>query len=271
MTIFPTAKINLGLRIISRRSDGYHNIESLFYPVCATDALEFVPAPGGQENDSLKITGLKPDCAYDENTLVKALETARENYSIPALIIHLHKAIPSGSGLGGGSSDAAFMLRYLNRYFSLGAETEGLKTMALQIGSDCAFFIRNTPTLVSGRGEILEDAEAVLKGKYVLLVHPGIPVSTAEAYSMVSPSGRGSSIKEIIKEPLSSWRHKLKNDFQELMAVRHPLVGELIGNIYDDGALYCSMSGSGSAVYGIFENRPDTSKYEKCWTWSGRL
>ncbi len=271
MTIFPNAKINIGLRIISVRSDGYHNIESLFYPVGAMDALEFVPAPGGTEKDSLKITGISPDCSNNENTVTRALEIARKRYSIPPLRIHLHKTIPSGSGLGGGSSDAAFMLRYLNRYFKLGADMERLSNMALQIGSDCAFFIRNAPSLVSGRGGIVKDTELSLKGKYLLLVHPGIFISTAEAYSMVSPSGKGSSISKIIQQPLATWRHSLKNDFQEVIIARYPLIGKLIEDIYNDGALYCSMSGSGSAVYGIFENRPDITEYERYWLWSGLL
>ncbi|MDZ7739641.1 MAG: 4-(cytidine 5'-diphospho)-2-C-methyl-D-erythritol kinase [Bacteroidales bacterium] len=271
MTIFPNAKINIGLRIISVRSDGFHNIESLFYPVGATDALEFVPAPGGQEKDSLKITGLKPDCSSSENTVLRALEIARKHYNIPPLRIHLHKTIPSGSGLGGGSSDAAFMLSYLNRYFKLGAGTDMLSEMALQIGSDCAFFIRNEPAIVSGRGEILTDIRLSLKGKYLLLLHPGIFISTAEAYSMVSPSGKGSSISKIIQEPLASWKQNLKNDFQEVITAKYPLIGELIENIYNNGALYSSMSGSGSAVYGIFENKPDIAKYERYWVWSGLL
>lgn len=271
MTIFPNAKINIGLRVISGRSDGFHNIESLFYPVGAMDALEFVPVPGGQEKDSLEITGLNPGCDSSDNTVMRALEIIREHYSIPPLRIHLHKTIPSGSGLGGGSSDAAFMLRYLNSYFSLGAETDSLSEMALQIGSDCAFFVRNVPAMVSGRGEKLEDTEISLKGKYILLVHPGIFISTAEAYSMIRPSAGDRSISEIIQEPVTSWRHSLKNDFQEAITARHPLIGELIEDIYNDGALYCSMSGSGSAVYGIFENSPDTSEYERYWTWSGPL
>ncbi len=271
MTIFPNAKINIGLRIISVRSDGYHNIESLFYPVGATDALEFVPAPNSQEKYSLKITGISPDCPDSENTVIRALEIARKHYSIPPLKIHLHKTIPSGSGLGGGSSDAAFMLRYLDRYFKLGAGTDRLSEMALQIGSDCVFFIRNVPALVSGRGEILKDTELSLKGKYILLVHPGIFISTAEAYSMVSPSAKGNSISEIIQEPVTSWRDNLKNDFQEVITTKYPLIGKLIEDIYNDGALYCSMSGSGSTVYGIFENKPDTTEYERCWIWSGLL
>ena len=271
MVIFPNAKINIGLNIISRRSDGYHNIESLFYPVGAMDALEFVKQQEAGDKDILTVSGLQTGCTADDNLVIKALALIREDYNIPALKIHLHKIIPAGSGLGGGSSDAAFLLKYLNRYFKLDIKLSRLSEMALQIGSDCAFFIKNEPAIVSGRGEILKDTTFSLEGKYILLVHPGIHVSTAEAYSLAEPRDSGPGISELIHKPLSSWKNIIRNDFQDIIINRHPLIGRIIDDMYEDGALYCSMSGSGSAVYGIFKTEPGSKKYGDYWKWSGPL
>ncbi|HDZ41565.1 MAG TPA: 4-(cytidine 5'-diphospho)-2-C-methyl-D-erythritol kinase [Bacteroidetes bacterium] len=272
MTLFPNAKINIGLYVRAKRDDGYHNIESLFYPLGLKDALEFVVQEAEGKPDELKITGFESDCMMQENLVMKALTLMRKTFSIPPLRIHLHKAIPPGSGLGGGSSDAAFMLRYLNRYFKLGINDEGLADMALQIGSDCAFFIRNKPSFISGRGELIKESTLKLDGKYLLLVYPGIHINTGDAYRMVKPRDPGISLEEKINLPLAAWKNNIRNDFQDVIIKVHPLIGEIIERIYDYGALYCSMSGSGSAVFGIFDSLP--VNYDQGyghWTWKGKL
>ncbi|HCC71654.1 MAG TPA: 4-(cytidine 5'-diphospho)-2-C-methyl-D-erythritol kinase [Bacteroidales bacterium] len=272
MTIFPNAKINIGLTITGKRDDGYHNIESLFYPVGVRDILEFVPKSSGDSTDELTNTGIKTNCSKSDNLVIKVLHLLRKEFSIPPLKIHLHKAIPHGAGLGGGSSDTAFMIRYLNRYFNLGLGTGRMTRLALELGSDCSFFIRNTPSIVSGRGEIISETNFRLDGKYLLLVYPGISISTAEAYKMVKAGDRKQNIKEIITEPLVSWRHLIKNDFQDIIISRMPVIGQIIDHIYNSGALYCSMSGSGSAVYGIFDNMPDIIfTDQEYWTWKGKF
>ncbi|MFO7853371.1 MAG: 4-(cytidine 5'-diphospho)-2-C-methyl-D-erythritol kinase [Bacteroidota bacterium] len=271
MTTFPNAKINIGLNIVGKRQDGYHNIESLFYPVGARDALEFVIQPKGNDSDELIVTGLETSCSMEENFAVKAVNLLRKEYSIPPLKIHLHKVIPPGSGLGGGSSDAAFMLKYLNRYFSLGIDDQKLRDMSLEIGSDCAFFVNNKPAFVSGRGEVIQETDFSLEGKYLLLVYPGITISTAEAYSMINPGRPDKSLTEIIKQPIGEWRYTLKNDFQDMIISRYPLIGKLINKIYNENALYCSMSGSGSTVYGIFEELPSGFTTNDYWTWRGKF
>ena len=271
MTSFPNAKINIGLYITGKRKDGYHNIESLFYPVGARDALEFVVQKPGVDYDEFTVTGIETDCNMNDNLVMKALNQIRNEYTIPPLKIHLHKVIPPGSGLGGGSSDAAFMLRYLNRYFMLGIDIDGLKKLAMKIGSDCAFFINNKPAFISGRGEVITESDFTLKGKYILIVYPGIHISTAEAYSMVTAGNTVNMIGEQIKEPVHKWRDNIHNDFQDVFISKHPVIGDVINRIYDDGALYCSMSGSGSAVYGIFEELPGRSNYYDYWIWKGKL
>ncbi|MDT8401827.1 MAG: 4-(cytidine 5'-diphospho)-2-C-methyl-D-erythritol kinase [Bacteroidales bacterium] len=272
MTLFPNAKINIGLYVKAKRDDGYHNIESLFYPLCLRDALEFVVQEGRGKSDELRTTGFETNCRMEENLVMKALGLIRGKYTIPPLRLHLHKAIPPGSGLGGGSSDAAFMLRYLNRHFKLGINDEELTAMALQIGSDCAFFIANKPSFISGRGELIRESSLNLGGKYLLLVYPGININTTQAYTMVTPRDPGISLEEKIKLPPASWRNNIRNDFQDVIKRVHPHIGDIIDSIYDHGATYCSLSGSGSAVYGIFDRLPaDYDPGYGHWTWAGKL
>lgn len=271
MTFFPNAKINIGLYITGKRDDGYHNIESLFYPLALRDAIEFVVGEPGSV-DELSISGFETDCASEDNLVIKALELMRKEHELPPLKIHLHKAIPPGSGLGGGSSDAAFMLRYLNRYFKPGIDEGQLTRMALELGSDCAFFIANRPSFISGRGEVIRESSLNLEGKHILIVYPGINISTAEAYRMVSPMTGGSKLEEKISKSPASWKGSIRNDFQDAIIEKHPLIGTIIDEIYDSGALYCSLSGSGSAVYGIFEGIPPGNlSHHGLWTWKGTL
>ncbi len=271
MTTFPNAKINIGLNITGKRDDGYHNIESLFYPVGVRDILEFVIQSPEKDTDELTVSGFPADCKMNENLVIRALDLLRTEYTVPPLRIHLHKAIPAGSGLGGGSSDAAFMLRSVCRYFRLEAGSSELTRLSLKIGSDCAFFIDNKPAIVTGRGEIVSQVNVSLEGYYIFLVHPGIHISTAEAYRIIKPSGPAYNLTDIVKEPPEEWKDIIKNDFQEAIIKKHPLIDELIKELYSAGAAYCSMSGSGSSVYGIFREKPGYGLLRKYWTWSGSL
>lgn len=256
MISFPKAKINLGLRITDKRDDGYHNIETLFYPVSLCDALEFVASPDGPDRDKLTVTGIPVGISSAENIVMKAVIKVREKFSIPNLKIHLHKAIPHGSGLGGGSSDAACMLKSLNRYFDLSMGEKDLKSMALDIGSDCPFFLDSDPAFARGRGEILEPISPILSGFYLILLNPGVGINTGEAYSNCKPEISSSSLLNLASEEITEWKHLIFNDFEDYAFKKHPLIGKLKEGLYKVGALFSLMSGSGSAVYGIFTKKP---------------
>lgn len=272
MTFFPNVKINLGLRIVSRRDDGYHNIESIFYPVGLTDALEFVTNESGSDSDSFTQTGIRTGCPMSENMAVKALNLIRLRYNIPPLMIHLHKKIPVGAGLGGGSSDAAFMLRYLNRYFRLDHSHDDLSSLALELGSDCPFFISNRPALATGRGEILEPVKPLSEKLYILIVNPGISVNTGEAYSKSEPAIPENSLMEIYQSPPGTWKDNLTNDFEPVVTQIYPELKGIKENLYSLGAIYASMSGSGSSFYGIFRDTPPLYRFNPLWfTWRGVL
>ena len=206
MIVFPKAKINLGLRITGKRNDGYHNIETIFYPVSFCDALEFVVDPEPHEKDILTVTGIIRGVSPEENIVMKAVSKLREKYSFPILKIHLHKAIPHGAGLGGGSSDAACMLKALNRHFSLSVGEKEIKSMALDIGSDCPFFIDGDPAFASGRGEILEPINPVLSGYYLLLLNPGVGINTREAYQNCRPETPLSSLLLLAEHDIKEWK-----------------------------------------------------------------
>jgi len=272
MTVFPNAKINFGLRITSRRADGFHNIETIFYPVGVHDALEFVAAPVGDDSDSMTNTGFQTGVRMADNIITRALSILREHYDIPALNIHLHKAIPVGAGLGGGSADAIFMLRYLDRYFKLGITDNNLIKFALQLGSDCPFFIDNKPAYARGRGEILKDIDPFLQGYHLIIIHPGIHVSTAEAYSMSKPLNREEELPELARSTPDEWPGSIINDFEVHIFKKFPEIARIKAELYDLGALYSSMSGSGSAVYGLFREKPPADKIRGShWTWCGKL
>ncbi|MFN2379011.1 MAG: 4-(cytidine 5'-diphospho)-2-C-methyl-D-erythritol kinase [Bacteroidales bacterium] len=270
MTFFPNVKINLGLRIISGRDDGYHNIESIFYPVALTDALEFVTDESGSDSDSFTQTGHQTGCPMSDNLAVRALNLLRRRYNIPPLIIHLHKKIPVGAGLGGGSSDAAFMLRYLNRYFRLGLCNNDLTSLALELGSDCTFFIMNRPALATGRGEILEPLDPLQEKLHILIVNPGININTGQAYSRSTPAVPVESLQDLYALPVEQWRGRIVNDFESIVTGMHPEIGVIRDNLYSLGALYASMSGSGSSFYGIFRDFPPPYKFNPSWfSWRG--
>lgn len=265
MITFPNAKINLGLFITDKRSDGYHNIESIFYPIKISDILE----AGFFDNSSpiLQISGIQIEGNLDSNLVSKSIElvsqyliengltekTSRLKY----LRFNLHKIIPTGAGLGGGSADGTFALKMINDLLSLNLETSILEKMALKLGSDCPFFVQNSPALVKGRGEIIENTDLDLSGFQLVLVHPGIHVSTANAYSGVQPKASQMNWESIKKGNIYDWSKTLSNDFEVTVFKQFPKINELKVSLYTKGAIYAQMSGSGSAVYGIFDKKKE--------------
>lgn len=252
MIVFPNCKINLGLHIIRKRSDGYHDLETVFYPLSLQDALEIVPQQPGMET-VLNISGSSLAIPAQENICLKAWQLLKKDFSrLPEVRIHLHKVIPSGAGLGGGSSDGAFTLLLLNRKFSLGLEEKELIRYALLLGSDCPFFVVNRPSLAQGRGEILEHCTIDLSPYTVIVINPGIHIATGWAFSQLKPLSHRRSMSGIISQPIQQWRQDLVNDFEEVVFPVHDEVRQLKETLYEKGAIYASMSGSGSSVYGIF-------------------
>ncbi|MDR2963682.1 MAG: 4-(cytidine 5'-diphospho)-2-C-methyl-D-erythritol kinase [Bacteroidales bacterium] len=262
MLTFPNAKINIGLRIVEKRSDGYHNLESLFYPVRGLrDCLEI----GSAHELQFINTGLHIDAPAEKNLCVTAWKLLHEQYGIAPVRIHLHKIIPFGAGLGGGSADAAFVLTALNEYFDLQLSVETVEVLALQLGSDCPFFVRNRPQFVQGRGEIFTPATIDLSGYYIVLVNPGIHVSTAQAYAGVKPLKRAKTLFEEFDPNPQHWRGVVENDFEPSVCTQFPAIAELKTAMYAAGALYAAMSGSGSTVYGIFEEKPQVQFKNIIW------
>ncbi len=270
MISFPNAKINLGLNVVSKRPDGYHDIETIFYPIPVKDALEVVAS----DRPGFTQTGIPVDAPPEKNLVIRALNVLKARYEIPPLEIHLLKAIPFGAGLGGGSSDAAFMLRLVNDFCGLGIQPDELETIASTIGADCPFFIRDTPVFATGTGNRFEPADLTLKGYYLCLVKPDVAVSTPEAYSLVTPAAPETSLKEIIRLPVSEWKERMVNDFERSVFPKHPVIGRIKETLYERGALYAAMSGSGSSVFGLFE-RPthfrEQSLFQDCFLWEGQL
>ena len=268
MICFPNAKINLGLNVVSKRPDGYHNIETIFYPIPVKDALEIVRAG----TFSFTQTGIPVDAPEEKNLVVKALNLLKSRYEIPGLEVHLLKAIPFGAGLGGGSADAAFMLKLLNDYCVLHIPEDELEQLASSIGADCPFFIRNTPVFASGTGNIFEPVELSLAGYHLCLVKPDVAVSTPEAYSMVTPEAPETSLKEIIRRPIDEWRQLMINDFEKSVFPKHPAIAEIKDKLYEKGAVYAAMSGSGSSVFGLFSEATDLNGlFAGCFVWEGQL
>lgn len=259
MVVFPKAKINIGLRIVEKRPDGYHNIETFFYPVPLSDALEFVVRKDFRKHDTLRVTGLMENTDPEKNLVMKAVKLMRESFSFPPIRIHLHKSIPLGAGLGGGSSDAAGILKALNRYFGFGLNSEELHSFAGKIGSDAPFFIDSTPCFAEGVGNILSEYPLDLSPYHVMLFYPGLNISTAEAYAGYTPCPSGVSLRQLLRLPVSEWRGRVVNDFELNIFRKYPEVGEMKLALYEAGALYASMSGSGSAVYAIFSEEPRLS------------
>ena len=270
MVVFPNAKINLGLNIVSKRPDGYHNIETLFYPIGLSDVLEAVPAAGRAGGVQLHLSGLAVDGAAEDNLVMRACRLLAGRFDLPGVDVYLEKIIPFGAGLGGGSADAAFMLRLLRDMFRLPATDGELCALAAGIGADCPFFLLNRPVMARGRGDEFEAVDFSLAGKHLVLVKPPVMVSTPEAYSLVKPRRPEVPIPEILNRPLAEWRGLLKNDFEESVFARYPRIGEIKERLYAQGAVYASMSGSGSSVFGLFEAPADLNgAFADCFVWQG--
>jgi len=271
MIVKPNCKINLGLNVIRKRMDGYHDIETVFYPSGLCDTLEITASDDSRFHFSS--SGLKIPGDSSLNLCIQAYELIREHFQIPAVNLHLQKAIPLGSGLGGGSSNAAFTLKALNEMFRLGLNNVHLKAFALRLGSDCSFFIENIPAFAKGRGEVLEKVSVNLSGLYLLIVIPQVHMSTGDAYTMIQPARPESSLKEIITLPVNQWKGKLVNDFENAVCLKFPLICQIKDLLYEQGAVYSSMSGSGSAVYGLFNEIPAAEGlFPGCFVWvSSRL
>ena len=262
MILFPNCKINLGLNILEKRSDGYHNIETIFYPIPLTDILEIVEY--NQQPRTVFIpfsaSGLAIEGDLASNLCLKAYTLLKKDFPrLPHIKMHLHKTIPAGAGLGGGSADAAFCLMLLNKLFNLGLTDQQLAFYAGKIGSDCPFFILNKPCVATGRGEIMEEVKIDLSDYKVIIVNPGIHVSTGDAFRDVTPTVPEKPLKEIISMPVEKWKYEMKNDFEKIIFKKHPAIVDIKDSSYQHGAVFSSMSGSGSTVYGLFKKEKKTA------------
>ena len=253
MIVFPNCKINLGLHILQKRTDGFHNLETVFYPIALHDALELIQNPSPTTDIEFTTSGLEIPSTIEQNICVKAYRLLKKDKpELPAIRMHLHKVISSGAGLGGGSSDGAFALTLLNKKFNLGLSEDQLLQYALQLGSDCPFFIKNQPCFATSRGEMLEELQLNLSGYQIVLVNPNIHINTGQAFSKVTPRSDRTSIRDIIHQPIAQWKETLKNDFEEGVFSEYPQIKIIKEQLYQQGAVYASMSGSGSTVYGLF-------------------
>ncbi len=249
MIQFPYAKINIGLHVTAKRPDGFHTIDTLFYPIGLHDALEVVPA----DTFSMTLYGMPVDGKSDDNLCVKAYKLLQADFNLPPVAIYLYKAIPSGAGLGGGSSDATHTLLLLDKLFELRLSLKQLETYAARLGSDCAFFVHQQPMLAGGRGEVLSTAPVLaLQSYYIVLAKPPVHVSTAEAYAGIVPKQPAQPLVQLLTLPVNTWRHNIVNDFELSVFVKHPILAQLKQQFYHFGATYAAMSGSGSTIYGLF-------------------
>jgi len=252
MIIFPNAKINIGLNVINRREDGYHNLETIFYPIKINDVLEVIEA----NELSFESAGLEIPGRMEDNLCVKGYNLLKKDFDLPPVKMFLYKRIPIGAGLGGGSADAAFFIRLLNQKFNLGMNDEQITGYARQLGADCAFFIKNKSVFAQGIGDELEPIALDLSQYTIALVMPPVHVSTAEAYRGVKPASPERSLKELIQLPVAEWKNNIKNDFELSVFKNHPAIRGVKAALYEAGAIYASMSGSGASIFGIFEEKP---------------
>lgn len=261
MITFPVAKINLGLNVVEKRPDGYHNLQTVFYPVPIKDALEVLVMdeafPSNYDCD-LKVTNIAIDGDEQRNLVVRAYQLLKQDFpSLPRIHTHLWKGIPTQAGMGGGSSDCAYMLLLLNQKFHLGLTDEQLIQYAAKLGADCAFFILSRPCYAEGIGEKLQPIDVSLSGYHIVVVRPDIPVPTKEAFSRIRPHYPAINCREAVMQPVETWRETLVNDFEESVFALHPEIGNIKQKLYDMGATYAAMSGSGSALFGLFKKQPD--------------
>lgn len=279
MIKFPCAKINLGLNIVSKRSDGYHNLETVFYPIPLYDALEIkhMDEEFPSENDcDLKVTGNAIECDENNNLVVKAYNLIAEDYKLPRVHAHLYKRIPSQAGLGGGSSDAAHMIKLLDERFRLNIGNAEMERYAAKLGADCAFFIGCEPSYATGIGDQLMPADGPkgnLNGYYIFLVKPDIAVSTKEAYANIVPRTPEICCKEIVHQSIYTWKELLVNDFELSIFTNHPELGNIKNKLYERGAVFAQMSGSGSSIYGLFKEEPKELErlFPDCFTFKAKI
>lgn len=264
MILYPNAKINIGLNVVEKRPDGYHNLETVFYPIPLQDALEVKPLQTQipESGYTLKVTGTVLGGTPDDNLIIRAYKMLRDDFRLPPASFYIYKHIPTGAGLGGGSADAAFTLRALNEQFKLGMDVATMEKYAARLGADCAFFIENKPVYATGIGNIFEPINLSLAGKVLVLVKPDVFVSTKDAYSQVTPKPSEQSLTELLRQPIETWKDTVVNDFEKSVFMKYPEVACIKDKLYDLGAVYASMSGSGSSVYGIF-NEPIENIDEK--------
>lgn len=262
MITFPCAKINLGLNIVSKRPDGYHNLETVFYPIPLTDALEIKYMDEKFPSESpcdLKITGNDVDCNEEDNLVIKAYQLLAADIQLPRVHAHLVKRIPTQAGLGGGSSDAAYMIRLLDERFRLNIGIPEMERYAAKLGADCAFFITADPSYAEGIGDVLMPVDvpgAGLGGYYLAVVKPSVAVSTRDAYAAIVPKTPAKCCRDIVRQPIETWKDELVNDFEAPIFAMHPELAAIKQSLYDAGAVYAAMSGSGSALFGIFREQP---------------
>lgn len=262
MITFPCAKINLGLNIVSKRPDGYHNLETVFYPIPLTDAFEIKYMDEKFPSESpcdLKITGKDVDCNEEDNLVIKAYQLLAADFQLPRVHAHLVKRIPTQAGLGGGSSDAAYMIRLLDERFRLNIGIPEMERYAAKLGADCAFFITADPSYAEGIGDVLMPVDvpgAGLGGYYLAVVKPSVAVSTRDAYAAIVPKTPAKCCRDIVRQPIETWKDELVNDFEAPIFAMHPELAAIKQSLYDAGAVYAAMSGSGSALFGIFREQP---------------
>lgn len=261
MIVFPHCKINLGLHIVAKREDGYHNLETVFYPVPLYDALELVETSDNLDEISIIMDGLNIDGDTKNNLIYKAYKLISADYKLPHVTFCLYKNIPMGAGLGGGSSDGAFAIRLLNEYFKLDIPFEKQLDYASKLGSDCAYFLYNKACLAHGRGELLTEINFSLKGKWIVLIKPPIHVSTADAFAGIKPrntqeNSSSENLLTILSEPIKNWKNKLTNDFEASIFAKHRILKEIKETLYEHGAEYVAMSGSGATIFGLFDGNP---------------
>ena len=277
MITFPIAKINLGLNVVERRPDGYHNLETVFYPVPISDALELTimntKFPSTVDCD-IKVTNLEVEGDEQRNLVVRAYQLLKQDFQqMPRIHAHLWKGIPTQAGMGGGSSDCAYTIRLLNEMFTLGLSDEQMIQYAARLGADCAFFILSRPAYAEGIGELLQPISLNLSSYYIGIVRPNIPVSTREAFSLIKPQKPAKCCREVVMQPIETWREELTNDFEQSVFTLHPEIGAIKQQLYDLGAVYAAMSGSGSAVFGLFQNEIDLAAHfpKDVFTYFGKL
>ena len=260
MISYPNAKINLGLNVVRKRSDGFHDIESVFYPVPWRDILEIVPVKEGRGEIVFTSSGLEIPSDGNPNLCERVYGLMHDEFWLPSIKMHLHKIVSIGAGLGGGSADAAFTAIMLNELFELKLSVDKLEQIVGQVGSDCPFFIRNKPVYVTGKGEMLKSFDLELSGYWIMLINPKIHVGTKEAYSGIKPAESNVSLQHLLRQEMSEWKSAIVNDFEKSVFSKHPVIVGIKDDLYAQGANYASMTGSGSTVFGLFEEEP---KWEK--------